>query len=483
MVRTANSHNSNTSASDRAGEDDPSRTGRRSYLKLLGTVAAASAVPSGVTAAASSSIPSSLADDYGTVVDVVEAGADNTGSTSVVDVLRAHAGDDTLLWFPPGRYLMDEQFRLSGFTNFGLVGPDATIVPARMDSVSGNIVSGEFTGPARLFKLGTYYAPGNGLRVEGFTFDYTAPGIGLRAIQAQVDDDLLIKDITVEGIHDGGTWGPIAADITDPNGIGTLQNVSLPDGGAFSVDTDGDIWVGPTGILVTPYHKGKLWVKDSTVVGFPDNGLYDSGPDGRIVVDGGLYKNSNAANIRLAGDNCNIRNATVVVDANRGGDLNQRGIRLDSGDGLWLDNVDIRLEKPNGNAITVMNGVGSAKIEDSSIYIGPDDARVSHGISIHPDAGPTDVQDVTIETHAPGNAIKVDPASEVGVASRRSTSPSRATHPAPAAGTPSGATATTASSTTSRSTSQARTTGAPSRSAATTVSSTAASTGRPTTPS
>jgi len=109
-------------------------------------------------------------DDYATVVDVTEAGADDTGSESITPVLEKLRDDNTLLVFPEGEYFMDEQFRFTGFDNFGVVGENATLVPADFH---------EFNGPRyRLFRLGVSSRPGGRVRFEGFDVDQRAPTRG-----------------------------------------------------------------------------------------------------------------------------------------------------------------------------------------------------------------------------------------------------------------------------------------------------------------
>lgn len=327
--------------------------------------------------------------------DVVDAGADPTGQESINPVLDEIPKDDgTTLYFPPGEYLMDDAFRHVGFQGFELSADDATIVPAA-----------DYDGKW-LFKLGTADQPGEDLRVEGFDFDFTADNTGLRVLQAQVRDDLLVQDLSVVGRHDSGKYGPFLFDITDSSGIGAIENVRLPDGGEFSEDTPGDISVGPTGIIVSPYHDGKLWVRNCEVGAWPDNGLYCSTDGGRVVVEGGLYKNSNVASIRLSGDYSSIHDATVVVDDRRAHDTNQRAIRLDSGKYNWIENTEVRLEKPNGRAISVLNDVEWARIQNSRVVV---DGDVStRAITVSPNTGRVDILDTDIEFNTPGHALYVE---------------------------------------------------------------------------
>jgi hypothetical protein len=354
-------------------------------------------------------VPTDVLDEYGdrfgTVVDVTEAGGDPTGTTPVNDVLEEHVGDDTLLYFPAGTYLMTRQLRKTGYTNLGFLGPEATIVHGRIDAVDGNgVTDGEFTGPARLFRLGVNYNPGTNLLFEGFTFDYTGTNSGLRAIEAYVTDGLEVRDITVAGQHDTGTLGPALFSIRDAEGSGVVERFSAPDGAKFSEDTIGNIWVGPTGVLVDPQHAGTLRFVDCELGMFPDNGLYISGAKGTVHVEGGTYRNSNVASIRLQGYKSTVRGATVVVD-DALPDRQQRGIRLDKGAGLAVIDTTIRLDDPSGEAIRVLDGVETASIENSTVVVNTD--RSNRGIHVATDAGRVKIVNTDIEINGSDNAVRI----------------------------------------------------------------------------
>lgn len=365
---------------------------RRSYLKGC-LVGVGSALTLGGVASAQH-----LEGQYDTVVDIVDAGADPNGDESITPVLREQVGDDTLIQFPEGRYAMDEQLRLTGFDNVGFVGDGATIVPADYY---------QFDGPQyRLFRLGTRSSPGRDLRFEGFEIDQTAEDTGIRVINAEVEDGLIVRDIVINGVHDAGTWGPGLFNITDPDGEGRVDCFKAPDGGVHVDNTpnEGNMWKGPTGIHVNNYHQGSLIFEDCELGGFPGNGLYGFSENGQIGVDGGYFENSGTASIRLSGSQGAIRNATVVVNDNPDNAPGQHAIRIDQGETFNIDNVTIEAQDPNGEAIRVMSDVDDVTIENTDLYVGE---GASSGIRLDEGAGTATFTDVDVEIDGSAYAFRL----------------------------------------------------------------------------
>ncbi|MFB6150294.1 MAG: hypothetical protein ABEJ40_00665 [Haloarculaceae archaeon] len=335
-----------------------------------------------------------LSGQYSRVVDVVDAGADDSGQESVTPVLERVIDDDTLLQFPPGRYYMDSQVRITDCENVGLVGDDATLVPADYYA---------FDGPQyRLFRLGTADDPARSIEVRNFDVDQTAAATGIRAFEVSVSDDVVIEDVTVHGEHDSGTWGPLLVRITDPGGSGVVRRFRAPDGGAVAADAPGDLWRGPTGMLVDRHH-GDLRIADCVLGPYPDNGLYVSG-DGRIVVHEGVYKNSNVASIRIGADRSILDGPTVVVDEVDDDYERQRPIRLDYGSWHTIQWADVRMPTPNGSAITLRSEVQGATLRGTDISIGDGPAS---GVVIRPGTGPVYLDNVDVDIETSGNAIRI----------------------------------------------------------------------------
>ena len=314
-------------------------------------------------------------------MNVVEAGADPTGEKSIHSVLRKVRADDTLLYFPPGRYFMDRQFRFTGFDNFGMYGNDAVIEPANYYGIADD--------KHKLFRLGTHYNPGQRVVVENFTVDFAKPDTGVRAFEVNAAKDLQVRRITVLGKHDSGMWGPGRFVVRDSDGTGIVAGFNARGGGAWSQNTPsaGTLWRGPTGIICNDYNEGNITFQNCHLGGFPDNGLYAGDTKGPVTVQGGLYKNSNGNNIRVGGPDAKVRGATVVVDETTDECHAHRGIRLQNTKDAVIANCDITIDVPvsGSTGIKVMDGCwGHTLVRDTRIDMASD--VFNNAIAVSPNA-------------------------------------------------------------------------------------------------
>lgn len=304
------------------------------------------------------------ADEYGTVVDLVaDGGADPTGNSSILPVLDTYAGDDTLLYFPEGEYLMDDIWMLREFEHLGVVGENATIVPQK-----------GYLG--YLFIFGLPDEPASDLLFEGVDFDFTAEETAPRPLQAQIDDGLTVRDVSVSGI--GGT---ARFDITTPEGSGIVERLEQPDGGREP---------NPVGILVGPANEGHLRFQDCHVEGFEGNGLYASPSNGPIEVVGGLYANNGIASVRVSSP-ATVRDVTVRCDEAPEGFRNMRGIRLRHGESVTVENCTIEMSDLtySDGALVIEPMMESATIEDVDIDVSVDDTPAVNVRTPEHDAGST----------------------------------------------------------------------------------------------
>jgi hypothetical protein len=311
---------------------------------------------------------------YATVVDVTEAGAGGNGQRSIDDVLRAESDDDTALFFPPGRYTMTETWQLDEFSKLALVGKGAVVRPPQ-----------GFDGT--LFGFGTEDSASD-LRFEGIDFDFSARNTGARPIHGTVADDLYVRDVAVRGRQDVDQ-DSVRFDVTDPDGTGRVERLSLPDGG----DTE----YANTGIYVGEATRGKLSFVDCHVAGFPDNGLYASPAQGPIRVIGGRYENNGIAGVRVSGGS-RIQGVTVRCDSTRDGLENMRGIRLRSGEDIVVKDSTIQMRSvtESDGAITMAEWLESASIENTVIETNADNVP---GITAKPPTSDLDGETAVALSH------------------------------------------------------------------------------------
>lgn len=297
------------------------------------------------------------ADRYERVVNLAEAGADTTGENPIDDALTEAVGDDTLIYFPEGRYRMRGPWWLRSAKRVAFVGNGATFIPPDGESGLMFVLGGD----DRL----------EDIRFEGLHFDVSAKHTGPRIIQAHVDDGLVVRDVSVSGQQDTDQ-GLARFDIRDPDGSGVVERLSLPDGGAPGTLA--------TGCLVGSSSKGEITFRDCNIAGFPDNGLYASPAQGKVRVLGGRYQNSGISNVRVSGPS-EVRGVHVRCDSRPSNFSNMRGIRLRHGDGVHV--VDCVVEMidvtSTDGGIVASSGLGSATIENTQVRIDIDGVAAIRG--------------------------------------------------------------------------------------------------------
>lgn len=316
---------------------------RRSYLKL-GGIGVAGASLLGRTASADS--------EYDRVVNIVEAGADDTGTEPIDDVFERYETDGTLIEFPDGEYLVD-QLNLYGRRNFGMraIGDDVTLVPNRQ----------------REFWIAGWNV--RNLRFEGFTLDHTAEGIH-PTVGFGAHTGLVVKNITKRGVHDGDNKG-FGFAVLDEDGWGLIENLHAVEG-SHKYRKEGPNMGGATGVFVDT--NGQLTLRNCRIEGFGDNGLYASYSTGPVQVEGGQFKNSDVSQVRLGSAGSYVRNAVIGVDDPNEFTVNARGVRVCDGPfgggRVTVDNCDIVMTKGQGfgGVVSAYNG-GAFTLRNSRIRV------------------------------------------------------------------------------------------------------------------
>lgn len=340
---------------------------RRDLLKTIGAV--------GIGATVLSSTPAAAADDrydyqFDTVINMVDEGADPTGEEPIDDLLEELAADNTLLYFPEGRYKLN-QFRngdfdtgYTAYENFGLrgAGSGKTYLVPREGQGSDEYGTGYFD------RLWFELRHGKNYLVEGFTFDFTAERTGAR-FQLVPTGGFVMRDVRVEGTMDN-PHGALLFWVLDEDAYGLVQNVRLPDGATSPTES-----FTTNGMYVGRSTNGTITFRNCHVEGFTDNGLYASNPSApaAIHVEGGLYRNNNISQVRLGTPDSYVRNARVEVTEkiDTWYTVNMRGIRAATGSGVSVKNCDVVMsaDAPSSGAIVGNRDAGDVTVENTRIRV------------------------------------------------------------------------------------------------------------------
>lgn len=292
-----------------------------------------------------------LVDEYETAIDVVTEGVDPNAETNLRDQL-GDLGRDVLLYFPEGEYLLDGSWDLSTFDRLAMIGDGATLVPP--DGYRGT-----------LFYFGNERDTSS-FRLEGVTFDFSADDTGPRPMNVQVTDELVLRDIEIQGPTRG-----VRFDVTDPDGTGEIKDLRLADGGLPGANA--------VGCLVTPKNRGELVFEDCTITGFPNNGLYTSPSQGPVTVVGGRYANNGIASVRVSGPST-VKDVTIECDRAPDGFLNMRGLWIRGGN-CSIEGCDVQMTDLTYSDGAVV-GAWRGAFNDTRIRVDTDDVPA---LSIKPD--------------------------------------------------------------------------------------------------
>ncbi|WP_254768141.1 right-handed parallel beta-helix repeat-containing protein [Salinilacihabitans rarus] len=333
---------SGTSESDSRNVRRDSLLDRRSYLKAAGIAAGVMAGAAGSAAAAED------AD-----VNIVEAGADDTGNRAINDVLDRVHGSGKTIYFPPGRYLL-RSFRTAA-NDWTWVGEDATIV-----------VPGSENRNYLFFE-------GDRWTFDNFTIDLTASGAA--PINYPRGNDWEFKNVVFEGQMDDPEYRAgsnlLYPNVDSAGATGVIENVIATDGSADPGDSSnrGGLWAGPS-------NEGHLIVRNSHFRHFANNTLYVANIPGRVTIDGCLIEDSNVG-VRIGG-NTAVRDTVFdqrgpVPRARWSGGRAARGIWINSnsyvpGD-IEVEGCDFLMNGPQGaHAVFSRRRLDGIEIRDCRIH-------------------------------------------------------------------------------------------------------------------
>jgi hypothetical protein len=299
--------------------------------------------------------------EFGTVVNMVEdRDVDPTGGEPIDDALADAAADDTLLEFPPGEYLVTDSLLLRQADTFGIRGTGEHHRDVR------------FTHPEGYSGLLVDVRDGRNCLFENFTADQTDDETTNSGLIVRQQTGLIVKDLEVAGFTPLENKSPDASgsidlvtQVLDPKGVGTVVRFTSVGGSQVGVYPN-----SYPGLYSGVDSRGTLRLVDCHVEDCGGAGVYTSRTRGPVKISGGLFRNNEVAQARIAGEGSYIRNARIVVDTDerrnsRGDYETVRGLWWESGDrgktgGVAYDCEFVVRSAPVRRGLLEVNGTAGA---------------------------------------------------------------------------------------------------------------------------
>ena len=268
---------------------------------------------------------------FNTVLNAVnDLGMDNTGGTPIDSALANADADNTLIEFPVGEYVVDNEVVLSG-NDFGLrglgdsrrgvrIGPNGNTSTIIINYASGN--TGFYMANLALDQSGpTGRDVGTNLTVDDKLYIYNVETYGFSPNNYQVDDGDCNNELTMEVHTSGGT-----ALVENYQSIGECDVVTYQENSGSMRSYRASV--------------GNITVRNARIENKGEHAYYASRTDGAVKIDGGLFRNNANTNARLSGSGSYIQNATIAIDKPKeyfkhGDEVGYKAVR-----GLWWESGD-----------------------------------------------------------------------------------------------------------------------------------------------
>ncbi|WP_394349509.1 MULTISPECIES: twin-arginine translocation signal domain-containing protein [Haloferax] len=270
-----------------------------------------------------------------TVYDAVEdIGMDPTGQDPIDDLLDDVYGDDTIVQFPPGEYLITRKHDWDrGVSNFQLVGLG--------DSHKDVQFVFPPNGPGEEFRM-LRITSGDHHVLKNFSIQQTDDDTTSADIWLANDDGALIEDVEWLGrtpSDDNARDQLLLFDCTSVDGVNIARRVYMREGAVIPGYPD-----GVAGIRITGRSIGEVKMIDCHIEQRGSSSFRATHTRGVLRVEGGLFKNNDNTNMRISGGDHPskqswIKGATMVVDADNLNEHAQPGDRLHSPSGLLVDST------------------------------------------------------------------------------------------------------------------------------------------------
>ncbi|WP_224338520.1 hypothetical protein [Haloprofundus halobius] len=327
------------------GDNDGLLLGRRSYLQMAGAAAAAVATGAGASGVATAAVSEN---NYDTVVNIADEGADTSGGSAINSILEEHLNDNTLVKFPEGTYRLSP-LSVDGLENFAMVAPNgATIAP-------------DHSGADTLL----YFDEARGVHVEGFDVEQSGSTSSRVIFRAEAGTNVL-KNWRLLDRQDedaGGAYMQCKGSDTKL----TFENVDFSKGGEGMA-----VWIRPT--IVGDYPDsgevpeldpaGTINFINCEMNAWDREGLYASAHAGKLNVIGGRYANNNLAQVRTGGEHAVVKGVEIVCDdpSATPRELNMRGIWMKEGHLTVIEDCDILMSDVSSSSGAVKHDTEAGKM-------------------------------------------------------------------------------------------------------------------------
>ncbi|SFR66542.1 glycosyl hydrolase family 28-related protein [Halogeometricum limi] len=360
--------------------DDAKLLGRRDTLKLG---AAAAAVAAGAGAASTSAAAS--VERGGVTFDRVlnavdDVGMDPNGRNPIDRKLDNALQSGTLLEFPPGEYLVENQHRLRDRVGIVGIGSDRSDV--------------RFTVPVGEKDLRWInFNNVDGALLKDFTIDRRddyRTGVGMGG---NIKDNFRLENVEYDG------WTPscptmFGANVTDPNGVAVVDGLYRTGPTEFQhyPKSSLDIWSGRG-------HEGHMVLRNIEIHNGSESGIYTGKGAGTYLIENCYMKNVVHTAIRAAGRDSTIRNCTVVMDTEDWDPRNEKkestfddGEPIQLNRGIWAQTNDKTYSGP--------------VIEDCEVIVKNTSGQALAGIYINFDTGGAVIRNTRVQCDA-GEVIPI----------------------------------------------------------------------------
>lgn len=269
--------------------------------------------------------------NFGTKKNAVNLGMDRKGNNPINSKLKAAAGNNTLIEFPPGIYRVTPEGS-SGISfqhsNFGIVGTGAKRSDVRFQFPRGNA--------GRMFNFGG--GAGN-CYMANLSLDQSNGYPNVVNVGVQSSGDFYAYNIA----HKGTTPNDLDMGSPGMDSYGAGWNIAMGSSAVCHIENyqfiepEEDIEPYPDGIIgmqAPTEHAGLLELVNNHMAWRGEHNVYASRCIGDVHVKGGYYHNSLNTNMRIEGAGSWIEDAVIHVDMNpkraAEGSKGARGLRVEN---------------------------------------------------------------------------------------------------------------------------------------------------------